>query len=116
MQALLGDPDPLTDPFAATHWYLGFGFGFAALVWNLGIAIVAGADMIACASGRPWKSKQSIQSRFRSFAIAQFLGAGIFGGCIGLLLHPARSGGVLIMLPLIVFPLALLRAAADVAA
>ena len=85
------------------------------LIWNMAIAIVAGADTAACASGRPWKSLDAIRGRFVAFAIAQFIGAGIFGGCIGLLLFPFHDGQIMVTLPMIIFPLALLRAGTDLA-
>ncbi|TFK63137.1 hypothetical protein BDN72DRAFT_847980 [Pluteus cervinus] len=115
MQATLPPPDPVENPKAATHWYMGFGFGFTGLIWNIAIAIVAGADTAACASGLPWKSLDAIRGRFLAFAIAQFIGAGIFGGCIGLLLFPFHSGRIMIALPMFIFPLALLRAGTDLA-
>lgn len=115
MQTLLPAPDVQTDPSAAVHWQMGFGFGFTGLIWNLCIVVVAGADTAACASGTAWNDIESIRGRFVTFAFAQFLGGGIFCMSIGLLLYPFHSGHVLVVLAMILFPLAFWRAGLDLA-
>jgi hypothetical protein len=116
---LMNDVLPAADeqnyPSATIHRELGFGMGFAGLVWNLAIATVAGANTAACASGRPWKSIEGIRSRFTAFLVAQFLGAVMFGACVGILMYPVHSGHGLVALPMAILPTSIFIAATDVA-
>lgn len=113
MNDILPPPEE-SDLSATVHRQLGFGLGFAGLVWNLAIAIVAGADTAACASGYPWRTIEGIRSRFAGFLFAQFFGFVMFGGCIGVLLYPVHFGHGLVALPMAIFPMAVFIAGVDI--